>query len=609
MPYVRKLTEMDGKIIGTENLGFDPDALRAKYRQEREKRLRTEGVGQYVEPTGDFSRYVDDPYADPNFSREPVVEEVEVVVGGGGFAGLSMGAQLRMAGFENIRMIEKGADFGGAWYWNRYPGAQCDIESHCYLPLLEETNYIPKEKYSFRPEIFEHAQRIAKTFDLYRLSLLQTQITELLWLEEESKWLVKTNRGDRITTRFVVQTNGVLDRPKLPGVPGISRFKGHTFHTSRWDYDYTGGDTTGGLVKLSDKRVAIFGTGATGIQSIPYLGRYAKHLYVIQRTAASVDERRNSPTDPEWVKSLKPGWQKERRRNFVALTSGLPQDIDLVSDGWTDAVRSVGGFFQAGAGGVSPEEREKAMELADFRKMNEIRARIESIVKDEATAEALKPWYRQFCKRPAFNDDYLDTFNSPNVTLVDTEGRGPDEITEKGIVVNGKEYEVDCIIFATGFEVGTPYARRMGFDVYGRGGKSLSREWSNGFRSLHGFYCRDFPNLIHMGTNQNGQSYCVTYHLDEQAEHIATILKEAKRRQVQRIEPSEDSEREWVATIRAKSGKARAYQQQCTPNYQNSEGSTSLGLLDEVYGGGPVEFYGLIRKWRESGEMEGLEME
>jgi cation diffusion facilitator CzcD-associated flavoprotein CzcO len=595
---------------GVAELDFDQDALRdvrEKYRQEREKRLRPDGVAQYIEVKGDFSRYVDDPYVDPNFTRAPVNEEVKVLIGGGGFAGLSVGAQLRLAGVQNLRIIEKGGDFGGAWYWNRYPGAQCDIESYCYLPLLEETNYIPKEKYSFRPEIFEHAQRIARKFDLYKDALLQTQITELRWLEEESSWLVRTNRDDVIKAKFVVQTNGPLDRPKLPGVPGIEKFKGYSFHTSRWDYDYTGGDTTGGLTKLADKRVAIFGTGATGIQSIPYLGKYAKHLYVIQRTPASVDERRNAPTDSAWVKSLKPGWQKERRRNFVALTSGVPQDVDLVGDGWTDAVRSVGGFFQAGTSNASPEEMARVMEFADLKKMNQIRARVESIVKDKATAEALKPWYRQFCKRPAFNDDYLDTFNRPNVTVVDTNGRGPDAITETGIVVHGKEYAVDCIIFATGFEVGTAYARRMGFETYGRGGKSLSKEWANGSRSLHGFYCRDFPNLLHMGVNQNGVSYCVTYGLDEQAVHIAAILKYAQLRQARLIEPSEEAEKRWVATIRKLSGKTREFLQQCTPSYNNSEGSNkSVTLLDEVYGGGAIEFYDLIRRWREDSKMEGL---
>jgi cyclohexanone monooxygenase len=602
------MSESANKSGGFAELDFDPEALREKYRQERDKRLRPDGVNQYIEVKGEFSHFDEDPHT-ARIERKPIIEETEVVVGGGGFAGLSAAAHLQMAGFKNVRVIEKGGDFGGVWYWNRYPGAQCDIESHCYFPLLEETKYIPTEKYAYRPEIFAHAQRIARTFNLYEKALLQTQITGLRWLEEESRWLVQTDRGDQIKARFVVQTNGVLDRPKLPGVPGITKFKGHTFHTSRWDYDYTGGDTTGGLTKLADKRVAIFGTGATSIQSIPHLAKHAKQLYVVQRTPASVEPRGNAPTDPQWVKTLKPGWQKARRYNFVSLTAGIPQPEDLVNDGWTEAVRNIGGFFQTAAiTNVTPEERERVVELADFTKMNQIRASIDRIVKDEATAEALKPWYRQFCKRPAFHDEYYASFNRPNVTLLDTNGRGPDAITETGVVVGGKEYPVDCIIFATGFEVGTEYARRMGFEIYGRGGQSLTDRWAQRLSTLHGVCTRGFPNLLHMGTSQNGQNYCVTYTLDEQAEHIAAILKEAQRRHARVIEPTEEAEKQWVATIRAKSGAVRKFQQQCTPNYQNSEGSTKFGMLDEVYGGGAIEFYELVRRWRTDGQMEGLEM-
>lgn len=590
-----------------EGLGFDPDALREKYRQERDKRLHPDGIDQFVEIAGDFSRYVDDPYVDPGFTRAPIEEGIEVLIAGGGFAGLSMAAQLRMAGWQNLRIIEKAGDFGGTWYWNRYPGAQCDIETYCYLPLLEETGYIPTEKYAYAPEILDHARRIGRMFELYDDALFQTEITEMRWLEDESSWLCSTNRGDAIKARFVVQTNGILDRPKLPGILGINRFKGHTFHTSRWDYAYTGGDTNGGLDKLADKRIALIGTGATAIQTVPHLGRDAKQLYVFQRTPSSVDERGNGPTDPEWAKSLTPGWQKRRRRNFVALTSGLPQDEDLVGDGWTEAARNVGGLLSASSGETSPEQRAIAMELADFQKMNALRARIDSIVKNKATAEALKPWYRQFCKRPTFSDEYLSTFNLSNVTLVDTQGRGPDAIVEKGIVFDGKEYEVDCIIFATGFEVGTSFARRMGFDTYGRNGRALSTEWSKGLRSLHGVCSHNFPNLFHMGINQNAPSYCVTYHLDEQAEHIVQILEKAKLCKARLVEATQEAERAWVATIRSKSGATLAFQQACTPSYLNNEGKAD-GPLNEIYGGGSIEFSELIRDWCKSG-MPGLQFD
>ena len=517
--------KVSSTLNGQAEFDFDPDALRAKYREERDKRLRADGNDQYVEVKGDFSRYIDDPYVDPGFTRAPLNDEVDVVIIGGGFGGLLAGARLREAGVKDIRIIEKGGDFGGTWYWNRYPGAQCDIESYIYLPLLEETGYIPKEKYSYAPEILAHARRIGEKFDLYRDACFQTQIKALTWSEEECRWIVTTNRDDRIRARFVVMSNGPLNRPKLPGIPGIDTFKGHTFHTSRWDYGYTGGDTNGNLHKLGDKRVAIIGTGATAIQCVPFLGKYAKQLYVFQRTPSSIDKRGNRPTDPEWVKTLEPGWQKRRMENFNVLVSGGFEPEDLVNDGWTDIIRNLGGLLMARNkdSEISMQEIMRLAEIADFKKMNQIRARVDSIVKDKRTAEALKPWYRQFCKRPTFNDEYLPAFNRPNVTLVDTMGRGVDRITEKGLVFDGVEYEVDCIIFATGFEVGTAYTRRAGFEVYGRDGKTLSENWANGLKTLHGFCSAGFPNCFHMGVTQNALTANFPHMLDEQARHITDI--------------------------------------------------------------------------------------
>ncbi len=330
---------------GVQGYDFDPDALRNRYREERDKRLRNDGNEQYVEVKGDFKRYIDDPYVDPGFTRKPLNDEVEVLIIGGGFGGLLAGARLREAGVQSIRMIEKGGDFGGTWYWNRYPGAQCDIEAYIYLPLLEETGYIPKEKYSYAPEILEHSRRIGKKYDLYRDVCFQTQIKSITWNEEECRWIITTDRDDRMRARFVVMSNGPLNRPKLPGIPGIDSYKGHTFHTSRWDYGYTGGDTTGNLNKLGDKKVAVIGTGATAVQCVPYLAKYAQHLYVFQRTPSSVDERGNRPTDPEWVKTLTPGWQRRRMDNFNVLVSGGMEEVDLVSDGWTDIIRNLGAIL------------------------------------------------------------------------------------------------------------------------------------------------------------------------------------------------------------------------------------------------------------------------
>jgi cation diffusion facilitator CzcD-associated flavoprotein CzcO len=596
---------------GQQEFDFDPDTLRARYRQERDKRLRPDGNEQYVEVKGDFSRYVDDPYVDPGFTRPPLNDAVDVVIIGGGFGGLLAGARLREAGVKDIRVIEKGGDFGGTWYWNRYPGAQCDIESYIYLPLLEETGYIPKEKYSYAPEILAHARRIGEQFDLYRNACFQTQIKALTWSEDECRWIVTTNRDDRMRARFVVMSNGPLNRPKLPAIPGIDTFKGHTFHTSRWDYGYTGGDTDGNLHKLADKRIAVIGTGATAVQCVPFLARYAEHLDVFQRTPSSIDNRGNRPTDPEWVKTLKPGWQKHRMENFNVLVTGGFQDQDLVNDGWTDIIRNLGGLLIARSNpnsAISPEEIMRLAEIADFKKMNQIRARVDSIVKDKRTAEALKPWYRQFCKRPTFNDEYLPAFNRPNVTLVDTMGRGVDRITEKGLVFDGVEHEADCIIFATGFEVGTAYTRRAGFDVYGRGGKALSENWANGLKTLHGFCSVGFPNCFHMGVTQNALTANFPHMLEEQARHITEVIRHAKSQEARCIEPTAEAEAEWVATIKEKAMNNQDFLEACTPGYYNNEGrpEKGFGLAGELYGGGPVEFHDLIRKWREEGEMKGL---
>ncbi len=521
----------------TEAIPFDPDALREKYRAERDKRLRADGNEQYIEVKGDFSHFIDDPYVEPGSAREPLTDEVDVVVSGGGFGGLLAGARLREAGVEGIRMVEKGGDFGGTWYWNRYPGAACDVESYVYLPLLEEIGYVPIEKYSRAPEILAHSQAIGRKYDLYRDACFQTEVTELRWDGDAMRWLVLTNRGDRMRARFVVMSNGPLHCAKLPGIPGITSFKGHTFHTSRWDYAYTGGTSEGDLTRLDDKRVGNIGTGATAVQCEPHLGAAAKHLYVFQRTPSSIDVRANRPTDREWAASLEPGWHQQRMDNFNILVSGGFQDVDLVSDGWTDIIRKLLLMIREdGAPDVSPEGLAKSMEMVDFEKMEEIRARVDAIIDDPATAESLKPYYRQFCKRPCFHDEYLDTFNRPNVTLVDTNGHGVDRVTERGVVANGVEYETDCLIYATGFEVGTEYTRRSGYELYGRGGITLTEKWAGGIRTLHGMHSRGFPNCFIISNAQSGFTVNFPHMLNEQGKHLAYIISHALGHEVRSVE-------------------------------------------------------------------------
>ncbi|MFE9067423.1 flavin-containing monooxygenase [Streptomyces violaceusniger] len=592
--------------MDAEELGFDPDALRAKYRAERDRRIRPDGRKQYRRIAGDFDSYAQDPYVEPEFTREPLHDRVEVLIIGGGFGGLLAGARLRQAGVREIRMIEQGGDFGGTWYWNRYPGVQCDIESYVYLPLLEEIGYVPRWRYAPGEEIRQHARAIGRHFDLYRDVRFRTQVTELRWDDTELEWTVHTDRDDRIRARHVVISSGTLSRAKLPGIPGIETFKGHTFHTSRWDYDYTGGDASGGLHGLADKRVALIGTGATAIQVVPHLGRDAEHLYVFQRTPSSVDVRGNRPTDPGWAASLTPGWQRRRRDNFLAVVTGGQVAEDLVDDGWTSTARLQQKLIPTDSyAGLPSQERERLYEIADFQKMNGIRERVDSIVENTATAEALKPWYRYMCKRPTFSDTYLDTFNRPNVTLVDTADHGGVErITENAVVVDGVEYEVDCVIFATGFEVGVSGVTSGLLPVHGRGGVTLTEAWRDGPKTLHGFYSHGFPNLFQLGPLQNASAVNYVHILDEQAIHVAEVLAEARKRRARYVEPTAEAEAAWRATIREKAADLYAFQAECTPGYYNNEGMPRE--RSESFGDGPIAFHELLRHWRADGGMNDV---
>lgn len=591
------------------DLGFDPNQLRDRYRAERDKRVRKDGNEQYVNVAGQFAHYLEDPYME-RVERAPVTDHVEVAVIGGGFGGLLSAARLRKAGFKDIRMIETGGDFGGTWYWNRYPGAACDIESYIYLPLLEETGYIPKEKYTKAPEILEHSARIARHFGLYENALLGTGVTGMKWDEERKVWIIETDRNDRFTAQFVIMSNGPLNRPKLPGIPGVESFKGHSFHTSRWDYHYTGGDSTGGLTKLKDKVVGIIGTGATAVQCVPHLAAGAKQLYVFQRTPSSIDVRNDRPTDPEWAKSLEPGWQRRRMENFNTLVSGGYEPEDLVQDGWTDIIRNI--LFLASSGdkqGLSPERLAELAELADYKKMEQVRGRVDQVIKDPETAAKLKPWYRQFCKRPCFHDAYLDSFNRPNVTLVDTGGQGVERITEDSIVVDGIEYKIDCLVYATGFEVGTDYTRRAGYDPVGKNGVTMKAHWADGMRSLHGLAVNNFPNMFLMGPGQAGFTANYPHLLDEQAEQIAYILSEVAARQAGTFEASAESEAAWVQQIIEKAVMRQQFLEECTPGYYNNEGKPSdRAAQNNSYGEGPNAYFRILKAWRESGELEGLEL-
>ena len=577
------------------------EEAREKYRIEREKRLRADGIRQYKELKGDYEEFDRDPYVEPGFTRDAVIEDVDVVIVGGGFGGMIEAANLTKAGITNFRIIEKAGDFGGTWYWNRYPNAACDVESYVYLPLLEDTGYMPTEKYAKAPEIFAYCQLLGRTFDMYRGALFQTEVEDMRWDESKKRWNVMTSRSDVLSAKFIVIAGGVLHKAKLPGIPGIETYAGRAFHTSRWDYSFTGGSSQTLMEKLADKRVGIVGTGATAVQVVPKLGEAAKELFVFQRTAACVGVRNNKPTDPEWFKSLKPGWQAERTRNFTQAVTGAQPAVDMIDDEWTKMnwvdTRKL------------PENDDEALELEriDFENMERVRQRIADVITDPALAELMMPWYSQSCKRPCFHDEYLPAFNRPNVHLVDTDGKGVNEINERGVIVNGVEYPVDLLIFASGFEVTTTYTHRLGFDPKGRNGVSLSEAWAEGPATLHGVLSNGFPNMFMISTVQGAQATNFVHSITETAQHVAFLIEQCVKGNIATIEPETAAQENWFETLFAQLWGIARYNATCTPGYLNSEGggdmrsARAIAWMTSVLG-----FAEYVENWRQQGDLAGL---
>lgn len=592
---------------------IDIPALREKYRQERDKRLNRDGETQFVRPTDEFQdQYTTDPH-NPVVPRDPVAEEIDVVVLGGGFSGLLASYYLTQAGVTDFRNLDHAGDFGGVWYWNRYPGIQCDNDAYCYMPLLEETGFMPSKKFADGQEIYDYCKLIADRFGFRDKALFHTLITSLRWGEDSKRWRIQTNRGDDIRARFVVMACGVLNMPKLPGIPGLEDFQGKMFHTARWDYEYTGGSTGNPVLdKLGDKKVGIIGTGATAIQAVPHLARYAKQLYVLQRTPSCVDERPNPPTDPEWAKSLQPGWQAERKANFhrAAMEFFKPGEQDLVCDIWTEISRNLADEFAAeGWPEMSLDEFMARREVMDYKVMERLRQRVDSIVEDPETAEALKPYYRFLCKRPLSNNDFYEAFNQSNVDLIDVSStQGVECMTDKGFVARGVEYEVDCMIFASGFEVSSDLERRWGIDVVeGRDGQSIYDHWRQGPRTLHGTMTHGFPNQFYMGYIQGGLNANTTEQFSGQARHIAYVISEALEREISAVEPAYEAQENYVRHFEEVEVDTTQFQRECTPSYFTNEGQVKAPwALFRGYGPGWDAFEQLLADWRQQGDLEGL---
>jgi cation diffusion facilitator CzcD-associated flavoprotein CzcO len=586
-------------------------ALHRRYAQERDKRLRPDGNDQYLELKGQFSHLLEDP-CNPRAERDPRRDHVTVAFVGGGFAGLVTGARLKEAGVEDVRIVEKGGGFGGTWYWNRYPGAQCDTSAMIYMPLLEETGHVPSERYAHAPEIRAHCDRIARQYGLFDDVLFHTEVTDLQWDASGCCWIVRTNQADQFTAQFVGIGTGPLHVPKLPGIPGIETFEGHAFHTSRWDYAYTGGDPDGApMDRLADKRVAIIGTGATSIQCVPHLAGACQELLVFQRTPSSVDVRANRPIDPDWFAGVAtPGWQERWLENFVAnmAVSEFP-DEDLVDDGWTDLAKRIRGrLMTPRSSPAGMQEMLADLETADFEKMSEIRARVDAIVKERQTAQRLKAWYRQLCKRPCFHDEYLSAYNLPSVHLVDTDGKGVERIIPAGVVVAGVEYPVDCIIYASGFEVGTETTRRYGFDMTGCDGTKLSDYWSGGMRSMHGVHVHGFPNAFHVQLLQGGNVIAnVPHNLTDSAKTVAAVVAHMAGSGFDVVEVTSQAQDAWMEQL-IPNPVITSLLADCTPGYYNNEGHFDARQfpLGAGYHQGAPAYFRYIDQWRKSGDFAGL---
>ena len=554
----------------------------AKYRAFKEARR---GAADYMTMEGEFAKYLEDVYSAPPVEREPLHDDCEILVVGAGFAGLLLWYRLREAGLHDVRFCEKGGDVGGTWYWNRYPGIACDVESYSYLPLLEDMKYFPTMKFASGFEILEYCQSMAERSGFYDRCLFHTTVEQTVWDETTGRWTVHTDRGDQMRARYVVLANGILTTPKLARIEGMESFAGEAFHTSRWDY----------TVDLEGKRVGIIGTGATAVQVIPEIAKVVKELFVFQRTPSSIDVRDQRATTEEEIEtwSKEPNWARARRERLAKISSGrtaLTANDDYLSGKIADfKVR------KQHERELSPEELIQRQLNSNFRIMEQIRARVDAIVKDPKTAEALKPYYPYGCKRPTFHDEFLPTFNLPHVTLVDTAPLGVTKINAKGVVHNGKEYPLDVLIYATGFQWMATSTFNM---ITGRGGQTLRRKWqSEGVKTFLGLHSHGFPNLFIMsGPQGGGGQFNFTRGIEGHVDYVIWMLKTMRERGAGIVDVKKEPEIAYAEHCRE--ADIRTSPLRDCISYYNGDGAAQPGSL--AYYGGPEKWHDLRRAAQES---------
>ena len=541
----------------------------ARYREFKEARM---GAADYMSMEGEFSKYLEDVYSEAPVARESLDDECEILVVGAGFAGLLLWHKLQKAGFKDVRFCEKGGDVGGTWYWNRYPGIACDVEAYSYLPLLEEMGYIPTMKFASGFEIMEYCQKVAEKFGFYDHCLFHTTVERTDWDAATGRWTVTTDRGDEMKARYVILANGILTTPKLARIKGMETFQGEAFHTSRWDY----------RVDLKGKRVGIIGTGATAVQTVPELSKIVNELFVFQRTPSSIDVRDQRATTQEEIETWKhePGWAKARRARFAKISAGrtaMKANDDYLA-GKVDSFKENKHHKKK----LSIEETVQKQLNSNFRIMEQIRNRVDAMVEDPATAEALKPFYPYGCKRPTFHDEYLTTFNKAHVTLVDTAPRGVSEINERGVVHDGKEYPLDVLIYATGFRWMATSTFNM---IRGVNGRSLKDKWENdGTSTFLGLHSNGFPNLfIVSGPQGGGGSFNFTNAIEEHADYIAWMLTTMRENSydVVDVKPAPEA----AYTEHCKIADINTAPLRDCVSYYNGDGEAEPGSL-AYYGGG-----------------------
>jgi len=478
----------------------------------------------------------------------PKTLELDAVVIGAGFSGMYMLKSLRDKLGMKVKAIEAGNGIGGTWYWNRYPGARCDSDSYIYCytfdrNLLQEWEW--SERYPKQDEILRYLEHCAERFDLKPDILFGTRVVETTFDERSKRWSVRTDQGDVVTAQYVIAAVGSLSATNVPKFKGLETFKGNWYHTSQWPHD--GVDFTG-------KRVGVIGTGATAVQAIPEIAQQAKHLTVFQRTPNYCVPARNGKVDPEVVKARKARYDevvKNIRNSFFGFELGFimksvlettPEEREREFDRMWDQ----GGFAFWLANYQDMFFDQKANDLiADY-----LRRKIRATVIDPEVAEKLIPkTYAYGTKRQPLDTNYFETFNKKNVLLVDARADGPiEEITPTGIRAGGKEYPLDIIVVATGFDAMTGPLRAL--NVTGRGGRKLNDEWKDGPRSYLGLQVAGFPNLFTVTGPQSPSVLSnMPVSIEQHVEWITECIDHLRRNKLATIEATADAQEAWVAHV------------------------------------------------------------